>query len=257
MSRKKRQDTAVRKYVAEAIDRAFPEGLVAMWRIDHDDNYLTDLVPEIKAGFLGLKGASVLYENDPRGGNEWEWDADPFEDPPTWSDDSYSYHLWFVGMTGKKFQFEVETERPDEDDVLRPVKGTATMGCTVGVSLVAPFAAVMVDSFEDFADGGHSIPRLEFPGDDDRLEFPVDDGEEPIDDEENYWDLLQEEHFRGLENLRKKIIAVLRKFAIEVLPEEELRKPVPWLGADDEVFVPDPRRGEVLTVGYALFFCGV
>lgn len=63
-------DTDIRKDVVEAIDRAFPEGVVDM-TIDFDESYLVDVYPKLTAKLSRIKGAALLYERGPDGGPGW------------------------------------------------------------------------------------------------------------------------------------------------------------------------------------------
>jgi len=64
-----------------------------------------------------------------------------------------------------------------------------------------------------------------------------------------------EQAFEILLKLRGRICDILDRYGIRVLPEEEWRKPVPWLRADEEVLVGS--TGEPVRVLDALFFEGL
>ena len=60
---------------------------------------------------------------------------------------------------------------------------------------------------------------------------------------------------RTLQALRDNVTKVLAAFDIEVLSDEELRTPVPWLEAGEEVLIGVP--GRAITVREAFFFQGL
>ena len=64
-----------------------------------------------------------------------------------------------------------------------------------------------------------------------------------------------EQAFEILLKLRARICDILSRYGIAVLPEEEWRRPVPWLRADEEVLVGT--TGEPIRVLDALFFEGL
>jgi hypothetical protein len=55
-----------------------------------------------------------------------------------------------------------------------------------------------------------------------------------------------------LKALRAEIVRVLGAFAVVVIPEEDLERPVRWLRASEDVMV-----GEAITVRDAFFFRSV
>lgn len=263
MSRKRSRGKDIRKDVGEAIEQAFPDGVVD-FVVDFDEAHLVDVYPKLKAKLSRIKGAAILYERDENGGPGWSensysgwrddpFEDDPFEDPSRWDDLSYSYYVFFVGLTDKQFQFEIETDAFEEESELDTIeldtiKGKGTMGCTVGISLVAPFAAVELSSFSQFEDG-HSCPDVESP-----VMGDVDG--EVVEEADYLREMLPEEGVRTLHALRDKIARTLESFGIKVLPEEELRKPVPWLEGGGDAFVGELVGVGVITVRDTFFFRG-
>ncbi len=222
-------DPDVRGDVVEAIDRAFPDGVVDM-TVDGDLSYFADVYPRLAASLSRVQKASVAYERDPDG----EEDS---------GDLSYSYHLLFVTVSG--LEFETEDEVADEDDVLHLVQGTGTVGCSIAVSLVAPFAKVVLQTMEVYQDGRHTIPDIKV-GD-------VSGGAA----EELCHDRCGEAGLKKLLGLREELVSILGALEVEVLPAGELAKVLPWLEAGEDAFVGvGPPGEERLTVEDAFFFRG-
>jgi hypothetical protein len=62
--------------------------------------------------------------------------------------------------------------------------------------------------------------------------------------------------FQKLEKLRTRIVGILEKHGVTVLPETEWRKEVPWLRGDGDALVGDAVYQPVRVLD-ALFFEGV
>ena len=124
--------------------------------------------------------------------------------------------------------------------------GEGRIGCAVGISLVAPFAVVTLDQMEVFENGSRSEPSVE------PHIFGLDGRN--LNMEEHYREMVDDEGLAVLRKLRTEVARTLNDFAIAVIPEEDLDKPVPWLRAGDEVFPGD--AGEPITVRQAFFFQG-
>lgn len=99
---------------------------------------------------------------------------------------------------------------------------------------------------ETFEDGSFSEPTLESQG--------FTETGQRMDPEAEFLKLKGEHAFQILLKLRGRICDILKKHGIGVLPETEWRKPVPWLQADEDVFVGT--AGEPVRVLDALFFEG-
>ncbi|MBI4737542.1 MAG: hypothetical protein HY766_16020 [candidate division NC10 bacterium] len=56
----------VPKHIAEAIERAWPDGVVEM--IDLDEAPFWDTYPALKARLLRISGSDLVYEREPEGG---------------------------------------------------------------------------------------------------------------------------------------------------------------------------------------------
>lgn len=248
MAQKKRKpsgnqlpDSNIQKDILEGIRKAFPDGLVEI-AFDPDESYFFEVYPELEEKLSQIKGTNVLYEREWNPDPVWYHDSDPDEDLPDWIEDVSSYHLFFLGLTGQKFQFETEDETPSEDDEdeLEKVAGTGTVGCSVGVSLIAPFALVTFNTYESFENGSQTIPDVQ-------ASIFTDAGA-PIDTAFYYRERWGDEVFQALCALRNEILEILGSCGISLLPEEEANKPVPWL-KPGEAFL-----GENITVRDAFFF---
>jgi hypothetical protein len=87
------------------------------------------------------------------------------------------------------------------------VPGEGVIGCSVAVCLAAPVAAVEFSDRELFADGSSGAPEIG--------RYTVDESGEPVPPETEYRSRVSPEAFQGLESLRAKIVAVLRKYRLE------------------------------------------
>src|SRR5437667_4087114 len=111
----------IRKDVAEANDRAWPDGVVDM-PLDSDDSYFWDVYPKLKRDLSRIKDATLLYE-----------------DPPDFDEGSRSYYLFFIRPADEAFTIEVDGGGQDEDADLETVQDQSIIGCSVAISLIAPF----------------------------------------------------------------------------------------------------------------------
>ena len=103
----------LREDVREAIEQAWPEGVVEM-TFDSEESYFQDVYSKLRAAIQRLKGARLVHERQPDGGPVWFDGSDPEEDPPDDSVPSRSYHLFFVCPEGDEFTYETEMEIPAE-----------------------------------------------------------------------------------------------------------------------------------------------
>jgi hypothetical protein len=236
----------IRNDVAKAIDRAWPDGVVDM-PLDSDGSYFWDIYPKLKRNLSRIKDATLLFEREPDKEPEWSDGEDADEDLPDWDGGSRSYHLFFISPTDKSFTIEVESEEPGEEDNLHTVQGRSTIGCSVGVSLIAPFGLTAPSLMDNFDSGSFSEPAIET--------VLVGRKGNEIDPDDHYKQLLGPKRWVILEKLRREASAILEKHAITVLPEEELRKTVPRLRGGAEALVG--KMGELITVQDALFFEGI
>jgi hypothetical protein len=245
----------LRKDVWEAIQRAWPDGVVEMG-FDSGESYFCDVHSKLGAAIRRIKGAQLLHEREPKGRLVWFDHSDPEEDPSDDHERSRSYHLFFVCPEGEPFTYATEMEslaEPGEEGEGEnelptvTVAGNGRTGWSVAVSLLAPFAVITLSDMEVFEDGSTSQPSIESHG--------FTETWERIDPEAEFRKLKGERAFGILLKLRGRVCDILDRYGIGVLPEEEWRKPVPWLRADEEVLVST--TGEPVRVLDALFFEGL
>jgi hypothetical protein len=65
----------VPKHIAEAVERAWPDGVVEM--IDLDEAPFWDTYPALKARLSRISGSDLVYECEPQGGMRWGEGSDP------------------------------------------------------------------------------------------------------------------------------------------------------------------------------------
>jgi len=255
MRKKTPTNTNIRNDILEAIDRAFPGKIVEDTRDPDEEDYLCELYPRLQGELSRINGAAILYERDPSGltgeSGEFDWGevADgEHEDPPE-SDHWSSYHLLFLGLTDKSFRYGCDGSLMDENGEEQDVEGQGHIGCCVAVSLLAPFAIVKLSFLEEYEDGSYNYPDIE------PSVFNPD--MTPRDMDEHFREMFDDEGVQALHSLRDKAIQIIQTHPITVLPEEELRKPVPWLRAGDETFVGKEILGREITVQDAFFHRGL
>jgi hypothetical protein len=232
----------VPKRIAEAIERAWPDGVVEM--IDPDEAPFRDTYPALKARLSRISGSDLVYEREAKGGPRWDEGSNPHEDPPDWNEPARSYHLFFVSPSDRHCSFDAETLEPDEEGVERRFEGQGRVGHTVAVSLAAPFALVALNQYETFENGSRSEPGIE---------LQVFDLEgRRLDAERHCLELFGEECMRILAEQRDRIARILKEHRLSVLPAEYLDSPLPWLRAGEDVL--QGSTGEPLTVRDAFFF---
>lgn len=240
---RRRRQTDVPQHIADAIRDAWPDGVIGML-VDWDDAPFWKVYPKLKAALSRIRRGAVFYEREPEGGPRWSETSNPDEDPPDWHDESRSYGLFFVSSNDERLEFATDTIEPDEEDVERRFQGEGRIGHVVAVSLVAPFAVVTLDQMEVFENGSQSEPDIE------PHIFGLDGRK--LDPDDHYRELVDEAGFATLSGLRAEIVRILGKFAVVVIPEADLERPVRWLRASEDVVV-----GEPITVRDAFFFRGV
>jgi hypothetical protein len=229
-------------YIAEAIERVWPDGVVEI--IDVEEAPFWDTYPALKARLSRIHGSELVYERKAAGGPRWDEGSDPHEEPPAWSEPTRSYHLFFLSPSDPRYSFDTETIEPDEAGVEQRFDGQGRIGHTIAVSLVAPFALVALDEFETFENGSRSEPGV--------AGHLFDLEGKRLDLESHYLELFGEEAMRVLAKQRDKIARILKAHAISILPAEHLDAPVPRLRAGEDVlqgFTKEP-----LTVRDAFFF---
>jgi len=89
MATKHRQHTTrrdpgsdLREDVREAIERAWPDGVVEM-AFDSDESWFQDVYPKLVSAIQRIKGAQLVREREPEGGPVWLDHSDADEDPRT------------------------------------------------------------------------------------------------------------------------------------------------------------------------------
>jgi len=237
--------------VAAAIEECWPDGVIE--EFDTDESYFHDIHAKLERDLRKIPGAALLWQTEPEE-DSTHWDLDDDDEPPPFSPDFQSYHVFFLAPQGSEFEFETETESLEEPDPLDPDGELATVtypgkgryGCSVAVSLATPFAAVDFSDYAEFEDGSTSTP------DPDECAYSDKTGE-PIDISASIRKALGESAFAKLQNLRERIVKVLAKHGVAVLDQAIMGLPVPDLESDSEVFL----EGKKLTVGDAFFFRGV
>jgi len=234
----------VRKDLADAIKRLFPDDRIEI--PDIEESWFWGIHAKLQSELSRIKGARILYERWPEGDLHDIGDSEHDTPPPAADDQLASYHLFFVGFTDEKLTFAAGSEEYDENEVLRPVEGTGWIGCIVGVSLLAPYAAVMLGSHEDYGEDGRTLPDI-YPS-----IFELSG--EPRDLDVHFREMFDDEGVKALHALRDGIVAILKSFGVTVLPEEELRKRAPWLTADEEILVGRRFTDDDITVRDAFFY---
>ena len=243
MTKKRSSKTELPEHITAAIREAWPDSVLDM-PANMDEAPFWDVYAELKASLSRIPEIAAVYEREPHGGPRWSEASDPQQDPPDWNDESRSYHLFFLPLQDDRFRYETDILEPDDAGVEQRFQGEGTIGCAVGISLVAPFAIVTLDQMEAFENGSRSEPDIE------PHIFDLDG--QKVDLEEHYREMVDEEGLTVLRKLRTEIVRVLNDFQIAVLADEDLDKPVPWLRPGKEVFLGD--AGEPITVRDA-FFC--
>jgi len=182
---------------------------------------------------------------------EAEWDDEEREserisarEEAEWDDEELSYGIFFVGPVGDGFRFDFDSEFPDEEGRLHPVKCVGHIGWTVAVSAVAPFALLRLRSLD--IEDGVVLP----PGIEPRM---FDDRGRPQSEALFLREMLDASDAGELDDLRERIVEVLRDHGIATLSDEELTVGVPWLGASDEVLIATAPERRV-SVEDGLFF---
>jgi len=246
----------LREDVREAIERAWPDGVVEM-AIDSEESWFRDVYPKLASAIRRIKGAHLAHERESEPLPVWFDHSDDDEYPPDDPEPSRSYHLFFVCPEGDAFHYETEIEgiaEPhwdgDEDESELPgetVAGSGRTGLAVAVSLIAPFAVINLSDMETYEDGSFSEPTIE--------SHRFSETGQRIDPEAEFLKSEGDRAFQTLLKLRGRICDILDKQGIDVLSAAEWSKPVPELRADEEVFAG--AAGEPVRVLDALFFEGL
>jgi len=235
--------------IAAGIAECWPDGVIE--EFDTDESYFHDIHAKLERDLRKIPGASLLWQTEAEDDSA-NWDDDDDDEPPPFSPEFQSYHVFFLAPQGSEFEFETETESPEEpvdpDSELVAVTypGKGWYGCSLVVSLATPFAAVEFADYAEFEDGSNSTPD---PG---NFAHSVATGE-PVDVTASFRKAVGDGAFRKLENLSARIVKALAKHGVVVLDQAILDLPVPDLKSDSEVLL----EGKQLTVEDAFFFRGV
>ncbi len=238
------------KSVLAAIKKRWPGGVIEEFEVEAA--YFGSIRRALERDLRSICGANLQWQTEEKESyaswddDEEDWQDEPLDEP--WC----SYHLFFLVPHGVEFRFEDETEGMNYDEETGETAssgeicpGEGWIGCVVGICLGARIAAVTLDSYSQFEDGSRHCPDIG------PSMFSVETSQ-PIDPFEHYSELLGEDTFGKLEQLREKIGGVLEKHRIRVLQPSVLDLPVPDLTASEEVFLQPPVR-----VRDAFFFRGV
>lgn len=233
--------------IHQIIRSASPEGKVTGDGYYDGDSYYEGIGDEVRAALMGVDPAAHVHHRPPQEITVWDEDGEP-DDEDLWPEDPRTYDILFLSPPGEDFEFkgsvEVEDWSESEEDfvsVTSPMTGR--VGYTVGISMVAPFAAVQ-RGFLYLTESGPSSPDIVFGRDRDEAE---EEGS-PFDDPE----FLTTEAAATLKAFEGKLHAILADFGICVLTEAELNEPIPGLAPNPDIEQDTPEKNA--TVGDALFF---
>jgi len=253
------QKHRLRPDVAAAIERAWPDGVIEMC-FDSEESWFWDVHPKLAGAFHRLHGASLLYQHEAEETRSWTDEDDDDDDPPC-PEPSRSYHLFFVAPQDDAFTFETTTETEaepefdeyghqefDSDAEMITVPGRGHTGWSVAVSLIAPFAAISLSDYAVFEDGSNWQPAIR--------RYVEDNDGNPVNPEDAFREAHGQQLFQKLDKLRTRIVSILEKHGVTVLPEAELHKAVPWLKGDGEALVGDAVN-QPISVFDAFFFEGI
>lgn len=261
MSNKKRENSNIKKDILEILEGVFPDDVIEMWG-GFEESLLADIYDDLKTKLSAIETATMDYErdwqgNDPRFDNRyqsscWGNEEDDFDEPipVPMGDISSSYHLFFLGLKEDRFRLECEDETLDDEGNWVQVKGTETPGCSVGISLLAPFALIMTGRIEVFEDGSYTCPDIE------THVFEWDGDPADIEEYTHTPQIAEDEAVQALKELTDRITSILESFGISILPDEEAEKPVPWLQPGEEVCI-ETLPDEAIKLKNAFFFRGV
>lgn len=208
---RRRAGTELPRHIADAIRHAWPDGVIDI-SVDWDDAPFWEVYPKLKARLSRIRRGAVFYEREPEGGPRWDETSNPDEDVPDWHDESRSFCLFFVSSTDERLTFATDTVEPDEEGIERRVQGDGRIGYVVAVSLVAPFAVVMLDQLEVFENGSRSEPDVE------SHIFGLDGRK--VDAEDHYRELVDEAGLTVLRTLRADIVRVLKRLPLSSFPKK-------------------------------------
>ena len=233
--------------IHQIIRNAFPDGKVTGDAYYDGDSYYEGIGDEVRSALMGVEPAVHVHHRPPQETVVWDEEGEP-DDEDLWPDDPRTYDILFLSPAGEAFEFEGSYEEDGWDDdkedyVPVVVPMTGRVGYIVGISMVAPFAAVQ-RGFLYVSESGPSSPDIFFGRDRDEVE---DEGS-PFDDPE----FLTPEAAATLKAFEEKLHTILASFGIHVLTDAELDEPIPGLAPNPDIELFTPRENS--TVGDALFF---
>lgn len=234
--------------ITAAIRKCWPDGVIEEFAAD--ESYFHEIHARLERDLRKIPGASLLWQTEGADADS-AWDDDGEDEPPP-DRDWQSYHVFFLAPAGKEFQFEDETEglvdldeSGEEEGTAKTYPGEGWIGHAVGICLAAPMAIINPCRYAHSEDGSTMIPEVE------SFIFSDETGER-VDTGPHFQEVLGAEAFAKLENLGRKIAAVLTRHGVRLLDESVSDLPVPALTASEEVFLEKPLR-----VRDAFFFRGV
>jgi hypothetical protein len=243
------------KDLAKLVERTWPDGVVE--EFDTPESYFHEIHDRIGGELRRLRDCATFWETpDPDSPGDYDDDEDDDDLGAGEEREFQSYHVFFLSFGGDEFVVPEETQGyadPEDSDAEEPEEATyggdRTAGLAVGISLLAPVAAISSSDIPRFEDAAFDAPDIYAPGPPEWAAKEMADEEPESHAEESP---LSEEAQAKLERLRKTVANVLRKHKIRLLDETVLSIPVPELRAGQEVFANRPLR-----LFDAFFFRGV
>jgi hypothetical protein len=245
-----RKSPALRSDVARALRQAFPDGVIDQ-PDDEEDSPLAELELKLRRRLVRLPGARIAYERGTRAEPTWPEGADRSEDPPEHLDFDTSYRLIFVTGAGDRMTFEGEIETSQQSKPLPwddepaevakeegwvSVRGIATAGCILALSVIGPFALIDYGTLTIYEDGSASNPEILEPN-------------EAAGTTRYLREQLGNKRWRELVALRDRLVRTVEAAGVVVLTPEEQKQLVPVLRFGEDV-IPE----STVTVRSALFF---
>lgn len=241
---KKRTAGGIGRDILDAIRKAHPYDTVEK-PIGFDESYLKSVYEKLEKALSEIDGTELGYERD-ADGNESCPALSGAATLSRWDDWHYSYHLFFVGLAEDRFRYLCDTLEPAEDGEERRVEGTGMIGCTVAVSLLAPYALVKLRSLERYSETSQTTPELDHPV------YSLEG--EPIEMQSHFRETMGDEAVEALKSLSSRIARILDSVGIRLLAEDVEEKPVGRLTAAEEVLAGPKVTGKPITVREAFFF---
>jgi hypothetical protein len=242
MAKHKRTTEGDSEIIGE-IQPVFSNGVID-WLPDEENWNFCEACHPLRDKLRGIKGAAILYERKPSDAPRWDDDSDSGKDFCDWQEETRSYHLFFIGPTGKRFEFPIQEETTDDHGCWVSVVGVDRVGYAVGVSMVAPYAIIKLDHLRRMEDGSESVSDIETTR--------LDQDGQAVEAEQYLAELLDSDRLAELEALRARIAGVLVSLGIPVLTREQAQLVVPDLKMGEDFCRLG--LGDEVTVFDALFF---